>query len=252
MMPEEYQNHLLTDAQVAEFVVRGYLVFKPDFPEGFNDQIYKECAAATAHGNPGDAILERVPKLHDVWDHPVVKGALASLLGDDFTMSGHRHCHVNPPGSRSQGWHQDGVNQRHHQVRVCLGFYYPQATPHELGPTSLVPGTHFRNAPTDRMASYANFRDQVDLVCEAGTVAIVHYDIWHAATRNCGNKTRYMLKFLFNRASEPTRPNWNHDPASIGKAMGILGGRATINGQSDHYKERRLRREMWNHLVGAA
>jgi ectoine hydroxylase-related dioxygenase (phytanoyl-CoA dioxygenase family) len=126
-------------------------------------------------------------------------------------MNNHRHCHVNPPGTRSQSWHQDGTNKRHHQVQTVLAMYYPQDVPAELGPTVLMPGTHFRNAPTDRMATYANFREQVLLTVKAGTVAIAHYDIWHAATANRGDRTRYMLKFLFTRVGDPATPSWDHD-----------------------------------------
>ncbi len=244
------RDYLLSDAEVLKFIVDGYMVLKPDFPDGFNEFCYDECTKATADGNPGDRILELVPKLHDVWGHPTVRGALTSVAGEGFQMSGHRHCHVNPPGTRSQGWHQDGVNRRHHQTRVILGFYYPQDTPADLGPTMIVPGTHFRNCPTDRMATYAHFRDQVALTCEAGTVAIAHYDIWHAASRNKGDRTRHMLKFLFNRVGDPTEPSWNHDPDTVGEHTHILGQRGIACGQSDHYKERGLRREMWNHMLG--
>ncbi len=244
------RDYLLSDAEVLKFIVDGYLVLKPDFPAGLNEHCYDECAKATADGNPGDRILELVPKLHDVWGHPMVRGALMSLVGTDFQRSGHRHCHVNPPGTRSQGWHQDGVNQRHHRIRTVLGFYYPQDTSADMGPTMLVPGTQFRNCPTDRMATYAHFRDQVALTCEAGTVGIAHYDIWHAASRNKSDRTRYMLKFLLNRVGDPSEPSWNHDPDTVGEHTHILGQRGTGYGQSDHYKERGLRREMWNHMLG--
>ena len=110
-----------------------------------------------------------------------------------------------------------------------------------------MPGTHFRNAPTDRMATYANFREQVALTVKAGTVAITHYDIWHAASENRGARTRYMLKFLFSRSGEPAAPSWNHDPD---RAAALLSRftfeKAATCSQSDHYKERGLRREMKN------
>ena len=241
--------YLLTDDEVLTFIIRGYHIVKTDFPKGFNESIYEELEQITE--NPGDAILDRVPKLYQVYDHPKVRGALVSLLGEDFRMSGHRHCHVNPPGTRSQSWHQDSVNLRHHQIRTVLAMYYPQDVSPDLGPTVLMPGTHFRNAPTDRMATYANFREQVVLDVEAGTVAIAHYDIWHAATANRGNRTRHMLKFLFNRASEPKAPSWNHNPEQASKSVRRLTSeRACACSQSDHYKERHLRREMWNHLNG--
>jgi len=242
---------LLTDDEVITFIIRGYHIVTPDFPPGFNEAIYAELAQLTE--NPGDAILDRVPQLYEVYGHPLVRGALISLLGEDYRMSGHRHCHSTPPGARSQSWHQDGTNQRHHQVRTVLAMYYPQEVTPELGPTVLLPGTHFRNAPTDRMATYANFREQVALTVPAGTVAITHYDIWHAGSANHGGRTRYMLKFLFNRAGEPTAPSWNHDPARAAALQHrFTFDRACTCSQSDHYKERGLRLEMWNHLLGNA
>ncbi len=242
--------HLLTDDEVISFIIRGYHVVEPDFPEGFNEAVYEELEQLDE--DPGDAILQRVPKLRQVYDHPKVCGALVSLLGEDFQMNNHRHCHKNTPGTRSQSWHQDGVNQRHHQLRTVLAMYYPQDVTPDMGPTVLLPGTHFRNAPTDRMATYANFREQVALTVKAGTVAITHYDIWHAASANSGRRTRYMLKFLFNRRSEPTAPSWSHDPENAASLRRFSTEKACACSQSDHYKERGLRRQMWNHLLGKA
>ena len=240
---------LLTDEEVISFIIRGYHIVEADFPAGFNEAIYDELQQLKE--NPGDGILDRVPKLYQVYDHPKVRGSLISLLGEDVRMNSHRHCHVNPPGTRSQSWHQDGTNQRHHQLRTVLAMYYPQDVTPDLGPTVIMPGTHFRNAPTDRMATYANFREQVALTVKAGTVAITHYDIWHAASENRGSRTRYMLKFLFSRDSEPKAPSWDHDPE---RAQALLyrftSERAATCSQSDHYKERGLRWEMWKHLLG--
>jgi hypothetical protein len=216
--------------------------------------VYDDITAVLAarQDNPGDAILDLVPALHQVWNHPKVRGTLISLLGADYRMNSHRHCHVSPPGMPSQSWHQDGVNKRHHQVRTLLGFYYPQEVTADLGPTAVLPGTHFRNAPTDQMATYANFREQVLLTVPAGTVAIIHYDIWHAGTRNEGNRTRYGCKFLFDRTSEPSAPSWNHDPEQLSRLLRRLSfDKSCTMSQSDNYKERLLRREMWDHLVGA-
>ena len=245
---------LLTDDEVISFIIRGYLLLEPDFPAGLNDTVYDEITEVFARlgTNPGNEILEEVPKLHQVWNQPQVRGALISLLGEDYRMNAHRHCHVSPPGMPSQSWHQDGLNQRHHQIRVVLGFYYPQDVTPDLGPTVVLPGTHFRNAPTELMATYANFKDQVLVTGKAGAVALLHYDIWHAGTRNDGARTRYGCKFLFNRVSEPTAPSWDHDPERAAAALGRLAfEKACACSQSDHYKERRLRREMWDHLVGA-
>ena len=29
------------------------------------------------------------------------------LLGPDYQLNPHRHCHLNPPGSKGQTWHKD-------------------------------------------------------------------------------------------------------------------------------------------------
>ena len=153
--------YLLSDDEIISFIIHGSHIVEADFPEGFNESIYEELEALDIpRNNPGDGILDKVPKLYQVYDHPKVRGALVSLLGEDVQMNGHRHCHVNPPGTRSQTWHQDGTNKRHHRIETVLAMYYPQDVPAELGPTVIMPGTHFRNAPTDRMATYANFREQ--------------------------------------------------------------------------------------------
>jgi hypothetical protein len=241
--------HLLNDDQIVTFIIRGYHLVETDLGQGFNEAVYEELGQLQT--NPGDAIVERVPKLQRVFDHPPVRGALISLLGEDMSMNRHRSCRVNLPGTRSQSWHQDGLNQRHHQIKTVLAMYYPQEVTADMGPTVLMPGTHFRNAPTDRMATYADFREQVVLTVPAGTVAITHYDIWHAASANRSDRVRYMLKFLFSRGSAPTGPSWCHDPQKAAAALPRLGTeKACACSQSDHYKERALRRELWNHLLG--
>jgi hypothetical protein len=95
------------------------------------------------------------------------------------------------------------------------------------------------------------FRIVLTALADAG--AITYYDIWHAASANRGDRTRYMLKFLFSRASQPTAPSWSHDP----ERAAVLTRRFTFEkacacSQSDHYKERGLRYQMWNHLLGKA
>ncbi len=240
---------LLTDEEVITFVIKGYHVVETDFPRAFHKHIYDKIAALP--GNPGDGILDAVPELHQIYAHPAVRGALISLLGANYQMNSHRHCHMNTPGTRSQSWHQDGVNQRHHHACTVLGMYYPQDVTPDMGPTVVLPGTHFRNAPTDRMGTYAHFREQVVFNVKAGTVAITHYDIWHAASANTSQTARYMLKFLFDRTEDGGQPRWRHDPAEAAKAESRLTFERSVQcSQSDHYKERGLRFEMWNHLLG--
>ena len=243
-------DDLLTDEQVMDFIVRGFMILEPNHRPGLNESIDKALNAMKR--NPGNGIFEAVPQLQEIYGHPKVRGALVSLLGPDVKMNAHRHWHSRTPGPWSQGWHQDGLNERHHQIRCVLGMYYPHDVTLDMGPTVVLPGSHFRNAPTDRMATYCNIRGQVPVVVKAGSIAVTHYDIWHGGTVNRSARTRHMLKFLFNRVSEPEVPSWNHDPDSASElaARKLAFDVSAPCGQSDSYKQIALRNQMWKYLLG--
>ena len=163
------QSHLLTDMEMVGFLVNGYHLLEPELPGGLNERV-----AARLDGldyNPGDAIAEVVPELWQVLGHPALKGALVSLLGEDYEVMGHRHWHCKQPHTGHMSWHQDSTNSRDTRIDRLLGLYYPTDITPEMGPTIIVPGTQFRNAPTDRMATYTNIRGQMPMVVRAGTVA---------------------------------------------------------------------------------
>ena len=137
--------------------------------------------------------------------HPKVAGALASVLGPDYYMYQHRHCHRNMPGTPSQMWHLDGgagtTERTPDHVRSVLAMYYPQDVEPNMGPTALIPGTHLFPSSADRMASYGNFKNQVVATVKAGSVVIVHYDIWHAGTANTSIRRRSSSRIDCNAAS---------------------------------------------------
>lgn len=208
---------LLDDGAMKRFIMQGYIVLKPDFPNGFNDMIYGKTAKVIEEGgNPANNVLPAIPELQAVFDHPVVHGAMSSILGPDYYLHLHRHVHDNPPGSKGQKMHKDSLlnsrfavdgNRRHHHTRWTMAFYYPQDTPVELGPTGIVPESQYLNVDAPEGV------DELPLTGEAGTVVIVHYDLLHRGMPNRTDKTRYMHKFLFTRMSEPTAPSWRHtDP----------------------------------------
>jgi len=242
---------LLSDEQVMEFIVRGYHMVTLPQPAEFHEVIHQKCNAITS--NPGNHILEAVPELNEIYASPILVGALASLLGHDFSMNPHRHLHTIRPVKMSQGWHQDGTNVRDRQVWTCLAMYYPQTVTPDMGPTVILPGTHLRNMPTDLMANYTNIRGANFLTVPAGTVAITHFDLWHAGTLNQSQKPRHMLKFLFDRQSEPTSPSWNHQGVEGRRKAGAKVSMMSGPEQgycSDYYKEWELRKEMWLWMCG--
>ncbi len=200
---------LLTDAQMRFFIVNGYVTVKTDLPPEFHRSVFEQTAAVfEKEGNPGNNLLPRIPAVRQVFDSRAVQGALRSILGEDYYMQPHRHCHYNQPASQGQNMHQDGGKRWSHLTRWMLAFYYPQDTFQALGPTGILPGSHYYNTPDS-----ARINEELPLCGEAGTVTIAHYDLWHRAMPNRSEKRRYMMKFLFARMSEPRSPSWNHAQA---------------------------------------
>ena len=201
------KTYLLTDDQVRHFIVNGYVIVNTDLPASFHDFIYERTEAVfEKEGNPGNNLLPRIPEIQAVFDDKWVIGGLISVLGEDYYMQPHRHSHFNQPKSEGQQMHQDSGKEWSHHTRRLLAFYYPQDTPLELGPTAIVPGSHYYNTPDGTTVS-----NEFPVCGKAGTVAIVNYDLWHRAMPNRTDKNRYMMKFLFARMSEPQSPSWNSE-----------------------------------------
>ncbi|MCJ8330769.1 MAG: phytanoyl-CoA dioxygenase family protein [Lentisphaeria bacterium] len=251
---------LLTDNDVAKFICNGYHLIELDLPEGLNETIADKLDQLDH--NPGDAILSEIEELQDVVNSTQTQGAMISLLGLDYQLNGHRHWHCKPPHSPYMNWHQDGRNRRNKSIDRCLGLYYPRDIRPDMGPTVIVPGTHFRNCPTDRMSHYTNIRGQVPITVKAGTLAITHYDLWHGTAANTSDVSRHMIKFLFNRQSPNTAATWNHNPDheapldwNPGNKLQTVDQISTFDNplscsQSDHYKERSIRQKCWEELLG--
>lgn len=245
-------KYLLDDEGMRRFIMEGYALVETDFPSDFHESVCRQIEAVfEKEGNPGNQILDRVLALQEVYDHPAVRGVLTSVLGPNHVMHQHRHCHLNLPGSRGGAWHQDDVNVRHHRIWRVLAMYYPQDVTEEMGPTVILPGTQYHNTPTTRMRSYVNFKAQIPLCVKAGTVAITHYDIWHANMANRSNKKRFMLKFLFDRTEEPRSPGWNTDPAlQVSMKTRLTTSSLPIDDGSSAYKHRVMWMDVWNWLYG--
>lgn len=224
-------THLLTDAQLRHFVVNGFVTVTTALPAQFHNAIYEQTMTVfDKEGNPGNNLVARIPEIQKVLDAPKVDGALTSLLGADYYMQPHRHPHYNPPGSKGQGMHQDGGKRWSHHTRRLLVFYYPQDTPLELGPTGVVPMSHYYSTREGAAVS-----QEQPIVGKAGTVAFANYDLWHRAMPNSSEKRRYMMKFLYTRMSEPQEPTWAHKETDWARGAPV--------GPAEHQE---MFRHLWN------
>ncbi len=209
---------LLTDEQMREFIVNGYLVLQPSVPDELHQTIFRKLTESISQGfNPGNNILPLVSEMRHILNSPEVRGALISVLGEDYFEHPHRYCHhldpveERPPDPEAKlvaNCHQDAYSPlaraRQHYLRYARIMYYPQDTPIELGPTHVIPGTQFNKVLTDGDRARA-----IPVAGKAGTISLTHFDIGHAAGVNLVNRLRHMVKFIYVRASEPVAPAWN-------------------------------------------
>ena len=211
----EAEKHLLSDAEMQQFIAQGYVQVQADFPGDFHAEVCRQIdAMLEAEGNPGNNIAPRIPAIAQVFAHPAVRGALTSILGAGYLMHPHRYCHLNPPGSDGQTWHKDDYifdqNIRYHRCRWVMAFYYPQDVTPDMGPTGVMPGRQWYNGISSTDPEQAT-ETELGLCGPAGTVSIVNFDSWHRATANRSDKRRYMLKYQFTRMTEPEVPTWNNE-----------------------------------------
>ena len=205
------KRYLLSDDAMRDFIINGYVVVKPALAPDFHKSVFQQTLGLVEKGeNLGNNnLLPKVPILQQVFDDPAVHGALTSILGQNYVMNQHRACHYHPPGGKAQDWHKDyplGGNVRYHRTRLAMAFYYPQDVTEDMGATAIQPATQYYMTPSEDAG--------LTLCGEAGTVTIVHYELWHRATENISDKIRFMLKFLFCRTEEPQQPSWNAEDPS--------------------------------------
>ena len=237
-------SNLFSDEQMRDFVVHGYVTVKTDLPRSVHETIYRKTQEYTEkEGNLGNNIFPRVPELQAVFEDSAVRGAFTSILGQNYVMHSHRHPHRNAPHSGGQGFHKDSYwghqKVRHHLPRWAMAFYYPQDTPVEIGPSAILSGTqYYSNRITE------NNDGEVALSGEAGTVSIIHFDLWHRAMANQTDKTRYMMKFQFIRLDEPQAPEWDVEDPNW-KAEGL-----DMNGNPAAKSHETTWRHVWQWMKG--
>ena len=203
---------LLSDEQVRTFIANGYLTLQPDLPAEFHKEMFDrfvEIIGNDNDDNPGNNLLPLVPELQLVFDDPVIKGALTSVLGDGYMMHPHRVLHDNPPGSDPQLWHHDsywGYKRKvhnHHPWWVMI-MYYPQDIYERIGPTGVIPGSQYiaqRLEDIDQLGSHTQGT--------GGVCVMIHYDIWHRKMKNFTELKRFMVKFEFMRMRRPEGVTWD-------------------------------------------
>lgn len=240
------KEHLLNSKQVAEFVARGFLRFDELVPAEINQAVMDAIDAGTIISQPaGTPLSECYPApspVRKMLDMPEIQGIIHSLVGPDPAFD-HHAIHVRQPNEgKAQGMHGDSIidTRMHFDIQIM---YFPHDVPLEMGGTLVVPGSHFRRINEMDIARYQNILGQVQMVCKAGSILVLHHGIWHCGRQNQTDRRRYMFKVRLNPRVRQLRL-WNTDDLdeSVKAHRTIYGGSSH---QEDDVQTILARQEPW-------
>ena len=193
----------LSNEQLRQFIAAGFLPLQSSLPASYHRLIFERFdQISKSYGHFGNNLLPLVPEIGELFEDPIVKGALQTVLGKEYSMHPHRALHSNPPGSPEQGFHKDSYwgyvrRVRNHRPWWVMIMYFPQSTPVKKGPTAVMSGSqHLNQQPAD-------YCIPASISGKAGSLVLIHYDIWHRKMLNQTEMNRYMFKFEFTRLRQP-------------------------------------------------
>lgn len=201
----------LTDTQVLDFCRNGVLMLDGVVPDEINRRVIDYLS--TPEGSRPD-----MPKLlSEDWfvDHVVLNaqaaGALRSLLGKNFALPNQLALHRTEGPSLGQRWHIDSNAKRRPELVQVQLFYLPQAVTLDMGPTELLPGSHYLFSEGSLLGHYDRIRGTFRAVGSAGSIYMDIYNIWHRRMPTMAVGRRDMLKYTCWRTSPPER-DWIIEP----------------------------------------
>ena len=200
----------LSADQCRRFLADGFLVLRSSLPKSYHRTIFERFDAVAdggadvggGMGHFGNNLLPLIPELIEFFNDPVVRGALGSVLGPEYSMHPHRALHRNPPGSDEQAFHKDSYwgytrRVRNHRPWWVMVMYFPQDTDVAKGPTAVMAGSQHLNQRPEGICT------EVPIAGVGGSFVLIHYDLWHRKMKNQTDLNRYMLKFEFTRLVPP-------------------------------------------------
>ena len=222
------KEYLLNSLQMASFVAKGFLRFDELIPKEINEAIMRDIDSGEVKAQPaGTPLSQCYPPPSAVGEMlrlPQVAGIIQSLVGPD-PLFDHQAVHVREPNEDSaQALHGDSTIDTRMAFDIQL-MYFPHDVTRDMGGTLILPGSQYRRINEMDIARYQNFVGQIQTVCKAGTLLIVHHGIWHCGRQNKSNQKRYMFKVRLNPTVRQLRL-WNTDDLTdeVNKQQQIFGG----------------------------
>lgn len=199
----------LTDGEVLDFCKQGFMMF-PGVVDADVNQRTLEYLQTRASPEPTEMVdLDWFRE--GVLLQPTVAGAVRSLLGARFALPNLMSSHRMETPAPAQGWHRDGGSRYTRELHYLQVFYLPQACTEAMGPTEVLPGSHFLFSTSPLMGHYGAIRGAVKTAAPAGSVFLTVYSIWHRRAASRVPSVRNLLKYNYWRTAAPVR-DWRRDP----------------------------------------
>jgi hypothetical protein len=135
---------------IQDFASRGLVVLSPEslgIPADIHDRIHQQEKIAYYANKP--VTPSSIPDVLEVLNAPGLIAACNQLVGENWAIVPFTHNASFASGPRDQHWHKDdnspnnGRKQRHHQAVQIELLYYPQAVREDMGPTAIIPYSHY-------------------------------------------------------------------------------------------------------------
>jgi len=125
-------------------------------------------------------------------DSPALASATRACLGEGFSEPGSMVMWA-APGGRGQSWHQDCLPQQPGQFNLNRLFYTENVTLAD-GAIVVVPGSHkMGRIPPGGLQD--TIEGEVVLTPTAGTLVLLHGNVYHRVTPNSSGKPRLSVNF---------------------------------------------------------
>ena len=200
----------LDDQQVFEFCHQGYLLLEAVVPDEINQRMMTYSEAHADEHQPLE-LLGQDWFVDGVFKNPQAAGAVRSLLGAHFKLPQNFCNHRATCPAPADNWHRDGGSIYTPRLDYLQVFYYPQDTPVEMGPTEVIPGSHFMRGKANYMGHLRSVKTAVSTTAPAGSIFLTVYSIWHRKPRSTATGVRNLIKYNYWRTAAPRR-DWIIDP----------------------------------------
>ncbi len=203
---------VMTDMDRFIFECFGYIVIE-DVLSADECEETLEAAIRLHAGRPKERLLqlgkgfEHEPTIERLIDHPAVLPKVRALLGDRFVLQA-AWCTVQPAGSQSVGWHQDGSGAFDFKslgypvplLQLRASFNLTDQSETFMGNMMMIPGSHRSPIPLPEAMRHEIYACPIQqIICaRRGSVLLFHNGVFHSPMPNNRDFDRYNMHYIYS------------------------------------------------------